>query len=187
MEYRVNDNELIYMIRDGDDYAIKRLFEKYKFEKYKPLVTSIANSFYVFGRNLGIEFIDLMQEGYIGLYNAYSSFNEYNDIKFYTYALTCIRNHLNTYCRNMNVKKNYYLNNSISIEDCDSLLFDNFNYFDEEQGFVNIKNLLSFKCSIVVRFLYLKLLYNLSISSREIRADTFSIRRISSTPFSLMK
>ena len=144
MEYRVNDNELIYMIRDGDDYAIKRLFEK-----YKPLVTSIANSFYVFGRNLGIEFVDLMQEGYIGLYNAYSSFNEYNDIKFYTYALTCIRNQLNTYCRNMNVKKNYYLNNSISIEDCDSLLFDNFNYFDEEQLFVNFKNLLSFKCSIV--------------------------------------
>ena len=49
----------------------------------------------------------------------------------------------------MNVKKNYYLNNSISIEDCDSLLFDNFNYFDEEQLFVNFKNLLSFKCSIV--------------------------------------
>lgn len=144
MEYRVNDNELIYMIRDGDDFAIKRLFEK-----YKPLVTSIANSFYVFGRNLGIEFADLMQEGYIGLYNAYSSFNEYNDIKFYTYALICIRNHLNTYCRNMNVKKNYYLNNSISIDDCDSSLFDNFNYFDEEQLFVNFKNLLSFKCSIV--------------------------------------
>ena len=144
MEYRVNDNELIYMIKDGDDFAINRLFEK-----YKPLVTSVANSFYVFGKRLGIEFSDLMQEGYIGLYNAYSSFNEYSDVKFYTYALTCIRNHLNTYCRNMNVKKNYYLNNSISIEDCDSLLFDNFNYFDEEQLFVNFKNLLSFKCSIV--------------------------------------
>ena len=49
----------------------------------------------------------------------------------------------------MNVKKNYYLNNSISIDDCDSSLFDNFNYFDEEQLFVNFKNLLSFKCSIV--------------------------------------
>lgn len=147
MEYRVNDNELIYMIKEGDDFATKRLFEK-----YKPLVTSVANSFYVFGRRLGIEFADLMQEGYIGLYNAYSSFNEYNDVKFYTYALTCIRNHLNTYCRNMNVKKNYYLNNSISIDDCDCSIFnyyDNFKYFDEEQLFVKIKNLLSFKCSIV--------------------------------------
>ena len=47
MEYRVNDNELIYMIRDGDDFAINRLFEK-----YKPLVTSVANSFYVFGKSL---------------------------------------------------------------------------------------------------------------------------------------
>ncbi len=147
MEYKLNDNELIYMIKENDDYAIKRLFEK-----YKPLVTSVANSFYVFGRRLGIEFVDLMQEGYIGLYNAYSSFNEYCDVKFYTYALSCIRNHLNTYCRNMNVKKHYYLNNSISIDDYDSSLinyYDNFYYYDEEKVFVNIKNLLSFKCSIV--------------------------------------
>ena len=147
MEYRINDNELIYMIRDGDDFATDRLFEK-----YKPLVTSIANSFYVFGKRLGLEFSDLMQEGYIGLYNAYSSFNEYGDVKFYTYALTCIRNHLNTYCRNMSVKKYYYLNNSLSLDDCDPFIynyFDEYYYFDDEIIFVNIKNLLSFKCSIV--------------------------------------
>ena len=161
MEYRVNDNELIYMIRDGDDFAINRLFEK-----YKPLVTSVANSFYVFGKGLGIEFSDLMQEGYIGLYNAYSSFNEYSDVKFYTYALTCIRNHLNTYCRNMNVKKNYYLNNSISIDECESLLidyYDRYCFVDEERVFVNIKNLLSFKCSIVF----------------ELKLNGFKIREIS--------
>ena len=147
MEYRVNDNELIYMIREGDDFAVKRLFEK-----YRPLVNSIANSFYVFSKRLGIEFSDLMQEGYIGLYNAYSSFNEFGDVKFYTYALTCIRNHLNTYCRNMGVKKNYFLNNSVCLDDYEASLFNycsNFIYFDEESNFVNIKNLLSFKCSIV--------------------------------------
>lgn len=147
MEYRINDNELIYMIRDGDDFAIDRLFEK-----YKPLVTSIANSFYVFGKRLGIEFSDLMQEGYIGLYNAYSSFNEYGNVKFYTYALTCIRNHLNTYCRNMSVKKYYYLNNSVSLDGLDPFIYnysDEYFYFNDEIIFVNIKNLLSFKCSIV--------------------------------------
>jgi DNA-binding NarL/FixJ family response regulator len=52
----------------------------------------------------------------------------------------------------MSVKKYYYLNNSLSLDDCDPFIynyFDEYYYFNDEIIFVNIKNLLSFKCSIV--------------------------------------
>ena len=43
MKYNINDNELIYMIKENDDEAINTLFKK-----YEPLINKCCSAYYVF-------------------------------------------------------------------------------------------------------------------------------------------
>ena len=110
MEYRINDDELIYMIRENDDIAVNTIFSK-----YKPIIMKVCSSYYDFAKTHGVEFCDLVQEGNISLYKAYSRYDEYKDNTFFTYFLKCLTNHLNSYCRDISVKKHNILNGSIPI------------------------------------------------------------------------
>lgn len=152
MEYKVNDNELIYMIRENDEYALNIMFKK-----YRPIIKRVCSSYYVFAREYGVEFCDLIQEGNISLYKAYSTYNNYCDNSFYTYFIHCLNNHLHSYCRNISVKKHSPLNNSLSINldiNLDDYTKIEYNYIDEEKYFVKLKNLFNFKNSIVFELRY---------------------------------
>ena len=72
----------IYRIRNGDEQA-KGLF----IEANLRLVISIAKKYV----NTGIEFLDLIQEGNIGLMNALDKFDPEKGFKFSTYATLWIR------------------------------------------------------------------------------------------------
>lgn len=49
----------------------------------------------------GLEYDDLYQEGCIALWKAAEAFDEQQDVKFHSYAITVIRNHLLDYCRHI--------------------------------------------------------------------------------------
>ena len=150
MKYRINDNELIYLIKEKDDYSMKLLFNK-----YKPIVFRICSAYYIKMKKYGIEFNDLIQEGYYALYKASRMYNSYSDVKFYTYFCNSIRNHLSSYYRNLSVKKHSILNNSYSL---DEINYNNYyiekNYMFDKDNFINIKNLFGFEHSIVFELRY---------------------------------
>lgn len=58
------------------------------FARYYNIVSAKANKF----KNCKDEFDDLMQEGFIGLFRAYETYNEAYEVKFSTYANVCITN-----------------------------------------------------------------------------------------------
>ncbi len=151
MKYRVNDNELIYLIKENDEYSLELLFNK-----YQPIIYNICSCYYIKMKNLGIEFNDLLQEGKYALYKASCTFNSCSNVKFYTYFCNCIRNHLNSYYRDLSVKKHSVLNNSYSLDDINynNYYRDDMNYIFEQDYFVNIKNLFSFRNSVVFELRY---------------------------------
>lgn len=88
MDYKsLNDFELInYSIHDSDEEASELLYQK-----YKPIIISMAKKMLPYCENGGLDLNDLIQEGMIGLNKAINNFNEQKDITFYTFALTCIK------------------------------------------------------------------------------------------------
>lgn len=66
-------------------------------------------------KSMGLAFDDLVQEGLIGLLDAIDGFDETVGIPFDTYAITCIDNRVYSALRKDARKKNYPLNNYISI------------------------------------------------------------------------
>lgn len=106
----LNDYEVIYMIGEKSDDATNLLFEK-----YKPVVNKIAKEYYQYGKNLGLEYQDFIQEGYLGLNAAIKNYTEDKNCLFYTYANICIRSKLGNLLRCNDTLKNYALNNSISL------------------------------------------------------------------------
>ena len=149
MKYKINDNELIYMIRENDEYYLNTLFKK-----YEPIVINICNTYYNSCDYLGVDYDDLKQECYIGLYNAYLKFNSSKNNTFYTYAVTCMKNHMKTYYRNINVKKNRVLNNSIFVDNYD-FVGDEYSIMGNlDNSFIDCKNLFDLKHSIVFELRY---------------------------------
>lgn len=85
MEYKeINDNELLYLISDNNDD-----YKKVLFEKYKPIVLSLAKKYNAINIDTAIDYDDLVQIGYIGLNNAIRFYKEDNCL-FYTFACFCI-------------------------------------------------------------------------------------------------
>ena len=80
MKYKINDNELIYLIKENDEYSMKLLFNK-----YKPIVYKVCSTYFIKLKKYGIEFNDLIQEGYCALYKASCTFN-FCYLLFYYYS-----------------------------------------------------------------------------------------------------
>lgn len=125
MDYKIeNDNEIIYMIHEGNEEACDFLIDKYKY-----LIKKVINELTESSTLVGIEKIDLYQEGLIGLLSAIKSYKDNKDVLFYTYAYKCIRTHMLTCLRDLNRKKHMILNTSYSLDrvfsnDQDSSLYD---------------------------------------------------------------
>ena len=106
----LNDYEVMYMIGEKSEDATNLLFNK-----YKPIVEKYAKEYYAYGRNLGLEYQDFIQEGYLGLYVATRNYTDSKSCLFYTYVLICIKSRMGNLIRRNSTKKNYALNNSVSL------------------------------------------------------------------------
>ncbi|MDD3241169.1 MAG: sigma-70 family RNA polymerase sigma factor [Bacilli bacterium] len=110
MDYKgYNDYEVLYMISENDECATSIIYQK-----YKPIILSIANIHKNEASNLGIDYDDLVQEGMYGLSKAIKTYDSNNTL-FYTYAVICIKGHIKNLIRTCLTKKQSILNNSISL------------------------------------------------------------------------
>lgn len=156
MDYKqVNDYEVMYMIKENDEDARNLLINK-----YMPIVNKVANKYLLYAKSFGIDFEDLLQEGMIALDKAINSFNDSNNVLFYTYACVCIERQIITYCKRANCKKNYCLNNSFfdnnyySISDEKALIENFIAEYITEREFTLYKNLFDIKYSSVFELRY---------------------------------
>ena len=113
MDYkRLNDYEILYMVKENSDDARDLMFEK-----YSPIIKKLANYYYSCNKNMGADYDDFFQEGLIAFNKAINLYDENRDILFYTFAPAVINRHLQTFARNLKVKKNEVLNYSLRAED----------------------------------------------------------------------
>ncbi len=110
MYKNVNDYEQLYLVSENDDSANAMLFDK-----YKPIVISIAKKYYSYA-NERYELDDFIQEGYIGLSKAISSFNESCNVLFYTFAIVCIERQIKSYHRKNNSLKSHFFDTAYSLD-----------------------------------------------------------------------
>lgn len=100
------DEELVQMIKLGLEEAEEELFAR-----YKPVVSSVARSYFL----MGAELDDLIQEGMIGLYKACQKFSQ-GQASFKTFAYLCIKRQIQTAVKQANRQKNKMLNNYVSLD-----------------------------------------------------------------------
>lgn len=156
MDYKcVNDYELIYMIRENDEDTSDFLFNK-----YSSIIKKISSKYFLYAKDRGVEFDDLIQEGYVGLSSAVNSFKDNMDSTFYTFACLCIERQIKTYCKRVGSNKQEVLNQALS-RDYDNLVqiySSNYSSFDNEiisrDSFISYKNLFSLKHSTVFELRY---------------------------------
>ena len=67
-------------------------------DRYKNLVKLIARKYYF----ITGEFNDIIQEGMIGLFNAYNKFDESKNVQFKTFASLCINRQILTAIKKFN-------------------------------------------------------------------------------------
>lgn len=156
MDYKyVNDYELIYMIRENDEDT-----NDFLFSKYLSVIKKISSKYFLYAKDRGVEFDDLIQEGYIGLASAINSFKDNMDSTFYTFACLCIERQIRTFCKKTGSNKQEVLNQALS-RDYDNLvqIYSPYNIsFDKEiismESFLFYKNLFSLKHSTVFELRY---------------------------------
>ena len=113
MNYKqVNDYEMLYMINDNDENAYELLFDK-----YKPIIINLANTFCKQFYNLGLDYEDLYQEGMLGLSYAIKNFDYNSDNTFYTFAILCIKRTMQKIIVSSLRNKNLFLNTSFSLDE----------------------------------------------------------------------
>lgn len=112
MNYReYNDNELIDYVRESSEEASDILFEK-----YKPLIGSLAKKMYPYCKYNGLEQSDLEQEGLLGLDLAMHRFKDSKENSFYTFARKCIERRMISLVIASKRQKHKILNESLSLE-----------------------------------------------------------------------
>lgn len=120
----LNDYEVMYLVEDQDESAKELLFDK-----YRPIILKIAAHYKNDAKKCGLEMDDLVQEGYLGLYSAIQTFDESNNVLFYTYALVSIKSKMLNILTVTSANKHNALNQGISLSrpisiDSNDCLFD---------------------------------------------------------------
>lgn len=128
MRYKdYNDYELLSFINEADESANEILFEK-----YRPLIVSIATKMINYCKGTSLEINDLIQEGMLGLNIAINRFDNNKEASFYTYAKKCIESKIISLVIASRRLKHKILNDSISIE-----------VSNQDGGVINLENFLS--------------------------------------------
>lgn len=118
MEYSdYNDYELLEFIAENNEDANNIIIQK-----YAPLINSIASKMMKNCNNNGVDYNDLVQEGYIGLDYALKHFSEEKNIIFYTYVKKCIERKIVSFLQSSTRLKHKVLNDSISYDNDDNML-----------------------------------------------------------------
>ena len=189
---RINDYEVLYMVKENDEDARDLMLTK-----YMPIIRKVSSKYYELFKDNGADFDDFVQEGLIALNKAINSFDEKNDVLFYTYALTCINRHLITFCRNITSKKHMILNGSVREDESIINVLSEENIEKEfenrwyEAEFVDFKNSFDFIESGIFElryngFTYKEISQLLDISVRNIDSTLTRIRRILHKKFEKM-
>ena len=98
--------ELISRARAGDDEALEELLIT-----LKPMVSRLARGYFLTNGDSA----DLIQEGMIGVYKAFLSYNLDSEISFSNFAATCVRRQMISGVRVSLSKKNLPLNQYVGI------------------------------------------------------------------------
>lgn len=106
MDYKENDNELIYLIREDNEEAFDMLFNK-----YKPLMIKFSNKY-----KYKYEMDDMLQECRLGFCKAIETYDETKSVLFSTYLYRCIEKSVLTYLKQMNCKNNKPLIDYVNID-----------------------------------------------------------------------
>lgn len=85
-------------------------------KKYEPLINKIVKEYDYLFKKFGYEIDDLMQIGYITLYQASRYYNNYNDTWFCTYFKKALNNALVSSIRMNTTNKKEVLNNAFSYD-----------------------------------------------------------------------
>ena len=159
MEYKdINDFEVLYLVEEN-----KSDYKNIIFEKYKPILRSLAYSYFTKARDYGNDYEDCYQEALIGLNYAVDNFNQNKDVCFYTFATVCIKNRLNSFLKSCCTKKNKVLNESLfynrnelldlEIENLDHIEFDDM-YLSFYERVLKFKNSLNYIQSQIFELKY---------------------------------
>ena len=153
MHRNFNDYELIYSVRDKDEFAFDLIIDK-----YMPIILSETKKYYPFVKKCGEEFDDLVQIGRIALNDSIIKFDDNMNVSFYTFATTNIRYKMLSFCAKICGKKNFILNNSLSLDSVyfNKIVNDSYSNFD----FIEIKNELDMDSSLVFELYYNGYSYN---------------------------
>ena len=131
----IDETALIQKAKSGDEKAINLLMDI-----YKPLVTIIARKYFLINATTD----DLIQEGMLGLFKAFRSYNTQSKTSFKTYASVCIKRQIQTALTANNRNKNIPLNTYFSINNQGKILLsvknDDSNEEDEDTGFFIASN-----------------------------------------------
>lgn len=163
MYKNLNDYEQLYLVCENDEYAKEKIFNK-----YKPIIVSIAQKYLTYSNNR-FDLDDLIQEGYIGLNRAISSFDDKENVLFYTFSIVCIERQIKSYYRQFKTLKNYHFYNSYSLDmeiddmtlsdivEDKSILNSPTLFLDNsclEEELINFKHSLDFRTSLVFELRY---------------------------------
>lgn len=163
MYKNLNDYEQLYLVCENDEYAKEKIFNK-----YKPIIVSIAKKYLTYSNNR-FDLDDLIQEGYIGLNRAISSFDDKENVLFYTFSIVCIERQIKSYYRQFKTLKNYHFYNSYSLDmEIDDMILSDIVedksilnsptlFLDNsclEEELINFKHSLDFRTSLVFELRY---------------------------------
>ena len=107
---QLDDRDLIQQARGGDREALNALMER-----YKTMVKAKARGYYIAGADME----DTIQEGMIGLYNAYASYDEDKDASFKTFATLCVERAMVSAVRKATATSQIPVEKVVSISDQD--------------------------------------------------------------------
>lgn len=103
----MTDEELVRNITNDED-ALKELMYR-----YRPIIYDIIHQSYVISGDYRFDSDDLLQEGYLALYQAAKTYRENQNTRFITYAYTLIKRKIQKETININ---HIYLNEGKSID-----------------------------------------------------------------------
>ncbi len=110
MEY--SEDYLLMLVHEKSEEAESQMYKQFeKIVKYK------AYKYKYYGSKLGLEFNDLIQEGYIGLSQSINDYSSVSTASFSTFASLCIEREIQNAITKASRKKHLYLNESSSIDE----------------------------------------------------------------------
>lgn len=155
----VNDYEMLYLICDSNDNDYNLMLKK-----YEPLIAKTFKKYKIVAKKMGYEEEDLLQIGFLALYNAINGYNgDKNNNLFYTYFIRILENTYSSLLKCNNTYKKRVLNESISYDnhfpdseltyaeifpDPNTLNIDYINDFG--MRYINLKNSLEFDISCIL-------------------------------------